>query len=372
MRRTLGGPSRTPQQLGTFRTRLIHYLMFAYSLKWTDDVFMAALPIRRCNYQVAIYAAQLAAGESLTHRSIKCTTIKQYVRCIARVASDQSLTARDIRKANPTDTKNCPELDAVYAEVTRHEKMPDRREPFTLEMLHHQQAVAARLGVAGNATLPAAMADWSEIGLFNGQRNAEWSQPATRHSTPATAFIHKDDNEPQAFRLGDVTLKDRKGRLTEIHSALGAPGQVWSISLRWRRQKNGEHGEIKLYTRNQKPEGHCFVRPMMRILRRFVSLCGHDYWSPLSVYRAHPTAPVSLITNDDIEKIMRGTASAVYDLDPKKHKKELQRWSSHSYRVGAAVLLHGLGFNDVQIKFLLRWKSNTFMLYLRNLKILAT
>jgi hypothetical protein len=332
---------------------------------------MVTLNIRRCNMQLAMYAAQLAAGESLTHRQIKCATIKHYVRVIAHVSSHQSHTARDIRKANPTDTKFCPELEAVYAEVTRHEKMPDRREPFTLEMLHHQQAIAIKMGEKWFFTLLLAMADWSEIGLFNGQRNAEWSQPSTNHSTPATAFIHKDDTEPQAFRLCDITLKDRRGRLIEIPAAIADPERVWSVSLQWRRQKNGENGETKLYTRNHKKDGHCFVRPMMRILRRFVSLCGYDYRTPLSVYRTHPTAPVSLITNDDIEKTMRGTASAVYDLDPIKHKKELQRWSSHSYRVGAAVLLHGLGFTAVQIKFLLRWKSDTFMLYLRNLKILA-
>jgi hypothetical protein len=132
---------------------------------------MVTLPIRRCNYQLAMYAAQLAAGESLTHRSIKCTKIKQYIGIIAHVAYHQSLETRDIRKANPTDTRFCPELEAVYAEVIRHEKMPNRREPFTLEMLHYQQAVASKLGKEGFFTLSAAMSDWSEIGLSNGQRN---------------------------------------------------------------------------------------------------------------------------------------------------------------------------------------------------------
>jgi hypothetical protein len=68
---------------------------------------------------------------------------------------------------------------------------------------------------------------------------------------------------------------------------------------------------------------------------------------------------------------MRTIASVVYNLDPKIHKKELQLWSSHSYRVGACVLLHGMGYQAHQIKFLLRWKSDAFMDYLRNLAVLC-
>lgn len=345
--------------------------MFAYHLKWTDDVFMVDLPILRCNYQLAIYAAQLAAGESLTHRQIKCDTIKGYVRAIAFVFANQSTSGRDIRKRNPTDTKFCPQLEAVYTEVSRYEKMPNRREPFTLEMLHHQQEASGKLGTPGNLSRTAAFADWSEVGLFNGQRLTEWAQPPGNHSTPSNAHIQEGYTEPRAFRLCDIILKDRQDRRLEHSKALADPTQVWTIDLTWRTQKNFNNGEHKIYCRNPKSDGHCFVRPMMRILARFVTLRGYDNLTPLSVYRANDTAPVSLITDRDIEQSMRSTASAVYGLDPIKHKKELQRWSSHSYRVGAAVILHGNGYNGPQIKFLLRWKSDTFMMYLRNLKILA-
>ena len=35
------------------------------------------------------------------------------------------------------------------------------------------------------------------------------------------------------------------------------------------------------------------------------------------------------------------------------------------------MILHALGFTETQIKFLLRWRSNAFMMYLRNSAILA-
>ena len=54
-----------------------------------------------------------------------------------------------------------------------------------------------------------------------------------------------------------------------------------------------------------------------------------------------------------------------------KDKAVLQLWSAHSLRVGACVILHTMGFTGTQIKFLLRWKSDTFMMYLRNVALLS-
>jgi hypothetical protein len=47
--------------------------------------------------------------------------------------------------------------------------------------------------------------------------------------------------------------------------------------------------------------------------------------------------------------------------------KELEKFSSHSIRVGACVALHAAGVSKLNIKFALRWKSDSFYTYLRNL-----
>jgi hypothetical protein len=64
-------------------------------------------------------------------------------------------------------------------------------------------------------------------------------------------------------------------------------------------------------------------------------------------------------------------AAHVYKLDPTTDCAHLCRWSAHSLRVGACVILHGMGFTDTQIQFLLRWQSNAFYVYLRNIAGLA-
>jgi hypothetical protein len=40
-------------------------------------------------------------------------------------------------------------------------------------------------------------------------------------------------------------------------------------------------------------------------------------------------------------------------------------------RVGACVILHAMGFTDVQIMWLLCWNSNAFMTYLHNVAVLS-
>ena len=51
--------------------------------------------------------------------------------------------------------------------------------------------------------------------------------------------------------------------------------------------------------------------------------------------------------------------------------EEITRFTSHSIRVGACVLLHGQNQSSEDIKFRLRWRSDSFRMYLRNIIQLA-
>jgi hypothetical protein len=110
---------------------------------------------------------------------------------------------------------------------------------------------------------------------------------------------------------------------------------------------------------------------MLRIFQQFIHLLGWEATStPLAIYQTE-SGDIRLITATDINVAMRAAATAVYGLDPTKHAKDLQLWPLHSLRVGACVVLHAHGFTGPQIQFLLRWKSDVFMAYLRNLGFLA-
>jgi hypothetical protein len=112
---------------------------------------------------------------------------------------------------------------------------------------------------------------------------------------------------------------------------------------------------------------------MRRIIARFIRLRGvSDFQTPLGVYESDSVSkPTKLITAPDIEGAMRRVASRVYNLDPVKDQEQLRKWSAHSLRVGACVIIHSMGMSTAQIKFLLRWRSDAFMVYLRNTATLA-
>ena len=93
-----------------------------------------------------------------------------------------------------------------------------------------------------------------------------------------------------------------------------------------------------------------------------------DQKIPLSVYNARDGTPCN-ITSAAVETCMRSAASKMFNLDPVKNRTELQMWSTHSLRVGACTTLYAMGFHEMEIKHLLRWKSNAFMTYLRNLAV---
>jgi hypothetical protein len=110
---------------------------------------------------------------------------------------------------------------------------------------------------------------------------------------------------------------------------------------------------------------------MLRIVRWTIRFSGTTTpLSPLTVYADNANQTVYIDAND-ITRTMRASAARVYNLHPQKDAASLQLWSAHSYKVGAACILHGSGYTEAEIKFLLRWKSNTFMMYLRNLTILS-
>jgi hypothetical protein len=64
-------------------------------------------------------------------------------------------------------------------------------------------------------------------------------------------------------------------------------------------------------------------------------------------------------------------AAHIYKLDPDCDSRHLRKWSVHSLCVGACIMLHGMSFTDTQTQFLLRWTSNVFDMYLRNIAGLA-
>lgn len=329
-----------------------------------DDPLMEHATVRRGQLVLAMFAMSVWQGSSIFCRQVKYGTIVNYVNDAASLIS--MATNRDFRKDQPTDTKFGKILTDVYTEIKRCEQVPNRREPFSPAMLLEAKRVSCL--AASSLVLTVALADWWEIALLAGFRLSEWAQPTDHFANPDNVQVNLF-GDPAAFCLDDVTIQTYSGcRATGKQILTFKVVQIHKMWIRFRTQKNGDHGETRMFTRNTN-SGMCAVAPMFRILTRFVALRGlDDVTTPLALFQPHEKGSVRMITARDIEKHMRRIAATVYKLNPKNKadRPHLQRWSAHSLRVGACTTLNERGFSACQIKLMLRWRSDSFLMYLRN------
>jgi hypothetical protein len=337
--------------------------LFCHHLKLDDDWILERQHQDRANWQLAMYATHLATGSTLYCRSIKASTIAAYLHDVATFLG--RYRSIDPRFVSATDTKLAPVIGKVLEEQRRWETVPNRREPFTLE-LHNEIATLPSIAL-DNCCLDAAMANWTLCNLYAGCRGVEWAQTSSSNRYLST-FLRNRFQHAYAFTLADVECFTVASQPVSIAAAIATPPLIGKIKLRFEEQKNGENGEWKLFTRNLTNPHLCFVANFIAILARHKLLTNSSPVHPLSVYRA-PDGVAYNITTADIEQVLRRAAATLYNLDPVKHRAQLALWSSHSLRVGACTLLYSQGFSETEIKFLLRWKSNAFMTYLRNLAV---
>ena len=137
------------------------------------------------------------------------------------------------------------------------------------------------------------------------------------------------------------------------------------LTIQWRFQKNGQNGEKISYADNSSRPEMSVVRAAIRIVQRAARL-NLDMASPFAVYGRKEKAYHILHT--DVERNMCKVAVAVYGITD---KGRLQRFSCHSVQAAACALLHTSGAPENKIKNRLRWISSSFMMYLRNVPVLA-
>jgi hypothetical protein len=315
-----------------------------------------------------MWAADLASGETLICRAIKAATIAKYLGDAARFIA--GYTGCDPRFMHRGDQRLHPMIQGVLDEVIRYEKVPDKREPHTPKMQAWLRDHAVH---QDEDSLSPAMADWGALGLVLGPRISEWAQEAGNDDPHSPRLA--PDSDTYAFTWKDVEARREGNRRVNLTEAIRLPDEdIHAITVTFTWQKNGNHGEKRLLVPNHASPDLCPVRNMLRILRRFARLLGtENRFTPLSVYRQEASRIIQLITAREVTSYLRRAAQQVYDLDPSTPHgaSALQRWSSHSLRVGACVILHLSGLPAEKIKFLLRWSSDAFQQYLRNLGALS-
>jgi hypothetical protein len=304
------------------------------------------------------YLISLFQGKGLRSSPIKTDTAKGYLRAAVSWSADAN--GPDVRYQRQTRASSpliyVRPLKGILETRLSWETLPNRREPFTVAMLQH--LADSTIGDHPDS-LDCTLRDWFAVGINAGCRRSEWAQDAHK-----PIKLSPDGNNPLAFTRNDVFFLDENFRHLPKEQIFSRDFRPRYVRLRWRFQKNRDNGETKTFASNI---GYptCMVTAMIRIIQRSFRLHLSDNY-PIAVFKAGPV--VTLIDDSHITTSLRRLAVAVYG---PMSQEELQRFSSHSLRVGACVALHADGQTDIFIKHRLRWRSNSFMNYLRDVPILA-
>jgi len=171
----------------------------------------------------------------------------------------------------------------------------------------------------------------------------------------------------QAFTIDDIEFLTKQKKVIDAKTAIKHPESVVFARLRFHWQKNGDHDAKKLFVvNNDKPDLY-LVQAWIRIVKRYFMVRTDCPTQTLSIYRDTKTGKTFNITADDVKSDLRRAAKALYDLS----EEELAKFTCHSIRIGACCTLYSMGVPPEQIKKLLRWRSDCWMRYIRDLTTVA-
>ena len=336
---------------------------FLHINKLGKNVALTGFTLAVRNIIMACYTAYLAAGNTLYCKTIKSGTIKRYL--IA--AAEFSVTAQMINPCLNIMGKECAYIKDILNESRRWESIPNRREPLTKDMVQYIIDKGKTLSKDNPDNIYLALGDWFILGLQAGFRRMEWAQDR------AYLKKHKDiqrniDGSSAAFILKDFEFRTKTNKRVD-NTSNKEVGKASVTNLTWRFQKNLDNGQIISYIEDNENKNLCFVRASKRIRTRALKLkIPHEQTIAVFIDTKKGTKKKCFIDNVHISTILQEAASKVYNITS---KEELARFTSHSLRVGACVLLHALNQSSEDIKFRLRWRSDSFRMYLRNIIQLA-
>ena len=181
--------------------------------------------------------------------------------------------------------------------------------------------------------------------MFAGFRLSEWAQPTTE-TDKKLGFRVNVDNTATAFIAHDVVFKNTRQQVITWHPTINVD-VLRSATLTWRFQKNKLNRTARTFGARS-DSAYCPVQALHRILCRAHRLCIPSH-SPIAVFRT--AKGPQFISDRHIESSLRSCATQVYRLT---QKADIQRFSSHSIRVGACVFMHECGKDAVFIQFRLR------------------
>lgn len=310
------------------------------------------------NDSIAMYALYLATGNTIYSQIVRAATIEQYL--IAAETLIEKFDPISYRKARFDATGGMYKgVSKVLTELRRLESIPERREGYTLAMHRRLFEKSRYLGLD---TLLKVIYDWFTVGLQGGLRRSEYCQK------DGAGLLHNIDlcdfGTPRAFIREDILFYGEGRILLSTKQALEHPSLILCCKVFFRWQKNLHHGIHRWFYINKKKTHLCGVLAWVRIIQRYDRLMkGKGSNTPLAVYQ-RSDGTVRYLTSNAATHEMRELAKDVHGLTK---KKDINRFSCHSLRVGACCIYFAAGYSPEFIKRILRWESDAWRKYVRDL-----
>ena len=237
------------------------------------------------SYFMGMYEIALLEGETLLFKAIKSNTLNKYLNYAADLCKHRKFYDQNTKTiktiASPllnSRGERSRHIKLVLDEHRRWEKMPNRREPVTKEMVEFVTN-KAHLAPTPDCRYNA-MADWLILGMYTGFRLSEWAQEKrsyrnnkfTKHKHGnkfATWNERGGDCSPKAFILADFEFTGANNKkLDNGSNKILKPKVVRSFNITWRLQKTKDHGQVINYRTNVNDPSMCPVLDALRIRQR--------------------------------------------------------------------------------------------------------
>ena len=211
-----------------------------------------------------------------------------------------------------------------------------------------------------------AVANIFAIGRYLGFRVSEYAQ--TTQNKVDYHVYPSGHKELKAFRLTDWIFLAPNGDRVNIAGLTRTPLQsiyeqiVW-LKVTWRIQKNRRNGQSVKLCKDAAHERVCPVMHALIIVLRKFRIDRDNLDMPLCMCSKTEVSPAFYLTGKKVAEVLQ---RAVKKVQPGISKSDLSRYTAHSLRVWAAVLLDQQGKSPTFIKSRLRWLGDSYQLYLRD------
>lgn len=321
------------------------------------DPCMTDIPLRSQNFFLACYVRSLMLGETIQGTKIKFKTVKNYIGAALKLFRNRNLLiprSNQYENSRSNQLLNIDYLNIVLTAIESYENIPNRKNMITDKMCRTISELAANKPAV---SLEAALYDWITLGRYTGFQKSEWCQDSQTEyekcelkGSPARAMLMKD-----------FKFKDKHQNKIKVTPGINID-PIHELHITWKTQKSKQNGQTIPYKRDDVNTRFCPVRAGVRIILRALNLKVQTH-HPIGVFKHAKERKYSFITDPLTSNNLRKAANIAYNITD---IKELEKWTSHSIRVTAANLLHMVQFSNSFIQSRLRWKSDSFLMYLRN------